>query len=195
MTLLLGAVPLGVLAGLLRGGSLANVAAARWRGAMWLVPALVARGVISFVAPQTAGAASAVWSFVSYLLLYGALLALALSNRQFQGARLMALGAISNLIAITAAGGRMPFALGAAVAMSHLPAARFIADPGFGHVAAVHLAGLTYLGDVLPLPGPLASLFSVGDALLALGGAWLVSSAMTRTRSDARTHRTSVPAA
>ncbi len=54
------------------------------------------------------------------------------------------------------------------------PTASHARSPQVGHTPVAHLAGLRYLADVIPLPGPLASVFSAGDAVIALGAFWLV---------------------
>ena len=119
-----------------------------------------------------AGPQSALWSGTGYLLTYGALFAVAGANRRLPGAVVFALGAASNLLAIAGSGGSMPYWTSAAERAFGSAAATVPRQ--LGHAPVAHLAGLRYLADIFPLPGPLASVFSVGDALIALGAFWLV---------------------
>jgi len=90
----------------------------------------------------------------------------------------VALGAVSNLVAIVANDGRMPVdgallmrARGAAAqttgAVGQVPANRVLVT------AQTHIA---WLGDrfLLPRPFPFPTVFSVGDLLIGLGIAWLI---------------------
>ena len=82
---------------------------------------------------------------------------------------LTALGAVLNLLAITANGGVMP-ASPAALAAAGLPAD----EPGFQSSTAVDDPRLAFLGDVFAIPAswPLSNVFSVGDVLIGVGLAW-----------------------
>lgn len=188
MLLLLLAVPAGVVAGWLGGGSLLRLLQVRWRGGAWIALAFALRAAMALLVPERvlAGPQAALWSFAGYLLTYGSLLAAATANRRLPGTTVFALGAASNLLAIAGSGGSMPYWTVAAARAFGGDAA---VPPQLGHAPVAHLSGLDYLADVFPLPGPLASVFSVGDALIALGAFWLVSRLMAghgaaRGRSD-----------
>ena len=180
MLLLLLAVPAGVVAGWLARGSLLRLREVRWRGGGWVMAAFALRAAMAFLVPRPvlAGPQAALWSLTGYLLTYGSLFAAAVANRRLPGAAVFALGAASNLLAIAAGGGSMPYWTRAAARALGSVAATV--PPQLGHAPVAHLGGLRYLADVFPLPGPLASVFSAGDALIALGAFWLVFRLMTR---------------
>jgi hypothetical protein len=105
------------------------------------------------------------------------LLALVFNLRQ-PGFWLIFIGAVANFIAIVANGGQMPASAEAWAALNGatgLPTVElsnvFIASPQ---------TPFYFLGDlfVLPRPFPLANVFSIGDALIGLGGAWFVVAVM-----------------
>jgi hypothetical protein len=91
------------------------------------------------------------------------------ANRRIPGMALIALGAVLNLLAITANGGVMP-ASPAALAAAGLP----VDEPGFQSSTAVTDPRLAFLGDVFAVPAswPLSNVFSVGDVLIGVGLAW-----------------------
>ncbi len=76
---------------------------------------------------------------------------------------LVGLGAGANTLAIVLNGGVMP-AAAAALRIAHLDA-----HGGFQNSAAVAHPTLLWLGDVIPVPGPLPNTLSVGDCLIFLG--------------------------
>ena len=92
-----------------------------------------------------------------------------LANRRVPGMALVALGAVLNLLAITANGGVMP-ASADALAAAGLPAA----EPGFENSAALADPRLAFLGDVFAIPAswPLSNVFSLGDVCIGAGLAW-----------------------
>src|SRR4029453_17415833 len=82
------------------------------------------------------------------------------------GIPVLALGGLSNALAIWANGGVMP-ASDAALRTAGLPPA----PPGLTHSGAVHEPRRAFLGDIFATPAsvPAANVFSVGDMLLVLG--------------------------
>jgi Family of unknown function (DUF5317) len=84
---------------------------------------------------------------------------------------LLALGAACNLVVIAANGGVMP-ASPTALAGAGLP----VDEAGFHNSAALADPRLAFLGDIFFIPAawPLSNVFSVGDALIALGIIWAV---------------------
>lgn len=173
MLLLLAAVPAGVLIGWLRHGSLLGIRDVHWRGGVWILVALLLRTALTFWVPARIleGAEASRWALGGYLLTYGSLGAVAAMNRRVPGALLFALGAGSNLVAIVAAGGNMPYWIRAAQIAAGSTAA--IAPPQLGHMPVAHLSGLLFLADIIPFPGPLASVVSAGDVLMAAGAFWV----------------------
>jgi hypothetical protein len=177
MLLLVAAVPAGLVWGWVSGGQVRRLAALPWRGGGWVALALAARLVLAHLPPALgATPAGHGLSLAGYGVAYGALGAAAVVNRRRPGAGVFALGAGLNCLAVVANGGVMPY---------WIPAARWAAgNPqaslprAFGHAPVNALHGWRWLGDVVPLPGPWASVFSIGDALLALGAFWVVARGM-----------------
>lgn len=92
-------------------------------------------------------------------------------NRDVPGLWLIAVGALSNGVAIVANGGVMPTTAAA------LRTAGLAVDPGvFANSAALYDPRLLFLGDVFALPAwmPFANVFSAGDVMIALGVAYTV---------------------
>jgi hypothetical protein len=100
-------------------------------------------------------------------------------NWRLAGMPIVALGALSNLAAISANGGFMPADAGA------LALAGF-SGPG-DHTNSIVLAdpALRPLTDIFALPAwvPLANVFSVGDVLIGVGIVAVIAAAMRRSRS------------
>ncbi len=161
------AVPLALLC----GGRVGRIAELRLR-ALWLFFLAFGIQVVAFpfaFLPWTTGedAAKALW-----LVSYGCLLVAAVLNRRIVGAQVVALGMALNLVAILSNGGRMPAtpeamqAAGLDFAVKHNSAAA--ADPN-----------VPWLVDRFAAPGwvPLTNVFSVGDAVIAVGAFVLVFAA------------------
>ncbi|HEY7600069.1 MAG TPA: DUF5317 family protein, partial [Candidatus Limnocylindrales bacterium] len=95
-------------------------------------------------------------------------------------------GALLNLAAIAANGGQMP---ASAEAFMALNGTAVVPAEGFSNsIILAPDAPLLFLGDVfvLPRPIPLANVFSIGDVLIAIGGALFVARTMTRPLSAAQ---------
>lgn len=164
-------VALALPVALLLGGRLGRIGDLRLR-ALWLFFLAVAIQVVAFpfaFLPWTTAdsTAKALW-----LVSYGCLLAAAVLNRRILGAQVVALGMALNLAAILTNGGRMPAtpeameAAGLDFAVKHNSVAA--ADPN-----------LAWLVDRFAAPDwvPWANVFSVGDAVIALGSIVLVLAA------------------
>jgi MFS family permease len=93
------------------------------------------------------------------------------ANRRLPGAWLIALGAAMNLLAIAANQGVMPASPEALAAAGLVDAPRW-----FTNSASLPDPNLSFLGDVfaIPPPFPFRNVFSPGDILVALGGAFAV---------------------
>jgi Family of unknown function (DUF5317) len=129
----------------------------RW---LWTAPAaLILQTVIVTVAPGGSESLHAAAHIVSYALV-GAFL---WANRHVAGAKVIALGALSNTLAIVANGGVMP----ASRTAQHL--AGLTEGGGFQNSAAVSHPILLWLGDIIPVPGPLPNVMSVGDCIIFAG--------------------------
>ena len=174
----------GIIVGLLLGGSFAALAEIRIK-CMWLAFAAIGLQLIAFPSDllpwsTPSNVARALWA-VSYVLLVGMLIL----NRRLVGTPLIAAGLLCNVIAIGANGGLMPVegaALRAARKSYHL------------HNNSIQLAKphLSALVDRWAAPTwlPFSNVFSVGDILIALGTLVVIIAAMRRpVRSNFQTRR------
>lgn len=143
----------------LSGGHLGRLGELRLRW-LWTAPlALGLQVLIVTIAPggdRTLHAAVHVGTYV----LIGVFL---WANRHIAGTRLIALGAAANTLAIMANGGVMPASRTAQrIAGLHL-------GGGFNNSDAVAHPHLLWLGDIIPIPGPLPNTLSVGDVIIFAG--------------------------
>jgi Family of unknown function (DUF5317) len=126
----------------------------------WLVLAAIGLqiGIIS-VFPGGVGALGEPLHMLSYLLLG----AFAWTNRRIPGVAIIALGGLSNFVAITANGGVMPADPEIAVKMA--------GEGGFQNSGGMADPNLLFLGDIFATPDwfPLYNVYSVGDATIVLG--------------------------
>ena len=170
------AIPLGILLGLAMGGRLGNLSTFRFRWG-WLAVAGLLVQVVLFSPTGDALAGDA--GPAIYIASTTAVLLAVLRNIRLPGMKIVALGALANLAAITANGGFMP-ASAEALATAGLP-------PG-DHLNSVVLANpaLQPLTDIYAIPAslPMANVFSIGDVLIAVGIAWTVAAAMRRSQPE-----------
>ncbi|MGA2014620.1 MAG: DUF5317 domain-containing protein [Solirubrobacteraceae bacterium] len=159
-----------VLAGLcvlvvpLTGGRLRRLAdlELRW---LWLAPAALAvQVVITVIAPGGDPA----WHAGVHLASYGLIAVFLLANRRLPGVTVIAAGTLCNVLAIAANGGVMP----AAAAAQRI--AGLILGAGFHNSARLAHPMLLWLGDIIPVPGPLPNVLSPGDCLIFAGVAVLL---------------------
>ncbi|HUG29994.1 MAG TPA: DUF5317 family protein [Candidatus Limnocylindria bacterium] len=174
---MLWAIPIGMLAGAAIGGSLANLARFRLRWAALAVAGLLIQLVLFTPLGDSVAGGAGPAIYVATTL---AVFATVLRNIRLAGMPIVALGALSNLAAITANGGSMP-ASAAALATAGLEAE--------SHTNSVVLANpaLEPLTDIFALPAslPLANVFSVGDVLIGVGLVIVVAAAMRRPAAAA----------
>src|SRR4051794_39157506 len=106
-----------------------------------------------------------------HLASYGLLGLFAFANRRVAGVPVIALGGLSNFVAIAANGGVMPTRASAADSVGHKAAAG-----DFINSRVLEHPKLQFLGDVFATPAswPLHNVFSIGDAILLLGVSILV---------------------
>jgi hypothetical protein len=170
---ILYAIPLGILVGLVRGGRLANLGDLRFEWG-WLALAGLAAQVVLFSPPVGAvvGAAAPILYVASTVLV----LAVVLRNRRLPGLKLVAIGAISNLVAIVANGGYMPADPGA-LALAGM-------DPGtaYSNSIVTNRPVLAPLTDIFAMPDwmPFANVFSIGDVLIGAGIVVAIAAGMAR---------------
>jgi hypothetical protein len=159
----------------LTGGSLARLAELRLRG-LWIpLIALAVQVIITVVAPTGSMALHRGLHIATYVMIGLFLWA----NRRLPGIRLLTLGALANGAAIIANLGVMP----ASVAAERLAGLSLRA--GFDNSAPVRHAHLSWLGDIIPWPGPLHNVLSIGDLLIFAGMAVLLHRSCRRLRPAA----------
>ncbi len=154
-----------VLAGLcalsvpLLGGRLSRLADVRLRG-LWIpVLALLIQVLITMIIRDAGQSLDEALHIGTYVLIVVFLAA----NRRLPGMAVIWLGVCLNAAAIVANDGVMPAAATAQrIAGLH---------PGAGFHNSAHLAHplLPWLGDIIPWPGPLPNVLSVGDCLIFAG--------------------------
>jgi len=175
--LLLYSIAAGLVIGRLSGGRLGNLEHVRfswWRLALaGLVVqlALFAGPVAEHVGPEGP---------VIYVASTLVVLAALLRNLALPGLAIIAIGAILNLIPVIANGGVMPSAPEAWLALGGeavLPVSHFSNSVLIGPHTL-----FPFLGDVFvwPRPLPLANVFSLGDAVIAVGAVVFLVTAMRR---------------
>ena len=182
--LLLWALPIGVLVGLLRGGRLGNLAQLELRGA-WLILAALGLQLLIFPLPGLPGPLIPFGTAFLHLLSYALLVAFVLLNRREWGILLMGGGMLLNIAVIAANGGFMPTYPELLERAGRARAAQILTETGFyGNNVCIGCEGisprLAFLGDIFAVPAwvPGANVFSVGDALLALGLVYFLQAKM-----------------
>jgi hypothetical protein len=157
--ILFGLAALCLLSVPLTGGKLGRLAHLQLRW-LWTAPlALAVQVVIVTIAPGGNQTLHAGVHIVTYLLL-GAFLC---ANLRLPGVRVIATGAALNLLAIIVNAGVMP---------ASATAERIAGEAqGVGYHNATALAHphLLWLGDLIPIPGPLPNVISIGDCIIFAG--------------------------
>jgi hypothetical protein len=153
---------LAVLTVPLFGGDLSRLARLRLRGWWLLSASLAVQILIISVWPDGPTGLYRILHLASYV---GAFVFL-WCNRQVGGLWLLGLGALSNFVVIAANKGVMP-----ASPSALRTAGRPVVEGLFTNSTTVADAQLPFLGDVFAVPAwmPLANVFSIGDAVIALG--------------------------
>jgi hypothetical protein len=143
----------------LTGGNLGRLASLRLAGLWTPMLALALQVVLTTIAP----AGHPVLHRIAHIGTYVAILLFLWFNRRLAGVKLIGVGAFLNAVAITLNGGVMPATETAErLAGMHL-------RPGFDNSAPIAHAHLPWVGDVIPWPGPLPNVLSVGDLLIFAG--------------------------
>ncbi len=141
------------------GGDLRRLADLRLRATGLPGLALAAQVVIAVIATSGSPALHRAVHAATYVLLGGFLWA----NRGLPGMRVIGAGALGNALAIVVNRGVMPASAWAQqVAGLHVRA-------GFDNSAHLAHPLLPWLGDVIPWPGPLPNVLSVGDCVIYAG--------------------------
>jgi hypothetical protein len=174
--LLLYAVVLGVTAGLATRGRLSALGEINFR--FWPVALIgLAFQALLFSSPlaEVVGSVGPSLYVASTTLV---LMALVVNLRQ-PGVALLIVGAMLNFVAIIANNGYMPASADAVAALTGggLPTGAYT-----NSAIAAGATQFGFLGDifVLPRPLPFANIFSIGDVLIGVGGAWFIAAQMHR---------------
>jgi len=179
---------LGLAAGVLRGGSLRNLAALGIRHAWVPLLAFGLQASLVLFPPRQVVLPSQLRSAV-LLITYSGSIGFLLLNRALPGTRLLVLGTILNAAVMSANGGYMPVTTEALARSGHTAYVVAEGDDRFvGRSKDVVLdkadTRLWFLSDVfgIPRPAPFASNFSLGDLLIGFGAAWFTFQGLTRPR-------------
>lgn len=185
--LLLWAAVLGVAVGFLRRGSLSNLAQFKLRGA-WCILLALSIQVLIFPLPGR----EAIIRFGTpyfHLISYVFLLLFVALNRRYWQIILMGFGLLSNFVVVALNGGYMPASVEALRGAGKWKMADcLLAYITCGNVKLMsEQTKLNLLGDIFYLPAgvPLASAFSLGDLILALGLILLLQAKMARLKQAA----------
>src|SRR6185503_14492017 len=109
---------------------------------------------------------------------YTALLVFAGANLRLPGLALILVGLALNATVIVANGG-MPVSADALVRSDQAEVSTDLQGSGADkHHLATDDDVLTFLGDVIPIPSPIAQVVSIGDVLVYSGVVWFVIVAM-----------------
>jgi Family of unknown function (DUF5317) len=165
------AVIIGLGLGLLLGGRLSNLGRLELRWAPLAVAGLMAQ-VVLFAEPIAARVGDL--GSLIYVASSVAVLVALLRNLEVAGLKVVAVGAVANLVAIVANGGSMPASADALRSLGKSVGAGYSNSV---EAAAPVLPGLT---DVYALPAwlPFANVFSIGDVLIGVGIVLTVTLAM-----------------
>ncbi|HEX3616794.1 MAG TPA: DUF5317 domain-containing protein [Solirubrobacteraceae bacterium] len=143
----------------LTGGSLGRLAALKLRW-LWAAPlALLIQVIIMEIIPSSNQTVLGWIHVASYALIVAFLWA----NRRIVGVPVIAIGTVSNMLVIVANGGVM------AASRTAQRIAGLSLGSGFHNSNAVAHPHLLWLGDVIPVPGPLPNVLSVGDCIIFVG--------------------------
>jgi hypothetical protein len=168
---LLYALVIGLLVGLLAGGSPTRLGRLQFRW-KWVFAFGLLFQVVLFAEPvaQRVGDLGP----LLYVASSGAVLVAVLRNVRIPGLAFIALGAFSNLAAIVGNGGFMPASPAAMAAVGKS------VPEGYSNSALLADPALWPLTDIFAMPAwlPFANVFSVGDVLIGIGVVWTIVIAM-----------------
>jgi hypothetical protein len=190
--ILLLVVIVSIATALLRGGRFATLMRVPVRWGVLAVAAFATQAVFIYQAPSQR--APGIWGwqewlfFTSHLLLLGMVWA----NRNLAGVKLIGLGLLLNLAVMLANGGWMPVTPEAIIKVGYTGLAPSL-EPGMRVYSSKNIilppeqTKLQFLSDIFLLarPFPVPSVFSPGDAVVAVGVWTLIQSAMLGRESSA----------
>jgi MFS family permease len=174
--MLIGGIVLGLVLGVLAGGSIWNLATVRLRRLAFIAAAVLVRFATEAAIAGGIPAAETL-RLPLYALAYGLLLVGLWPNRTYPGISLAFVGILANGIAIAANGGHMPIwepsLLAAGIGLDEVRSSFHVVLP-----AALDASFLLHAGpfaDVIPIPLPLVrNVASVGDVFLSSGLAFFL---------------------
>jgi hypothetical protein len=143
----------------LSGASLRRLSELRLRG-VWTAPAALALQVLIITVAPSGHVQLHIAIHIATYVMIGLFL---LANRHIPGVMIIGAGTLMNGLAIIVNGGVMP----AAATAQRL--AGLIEGGGFHNSAVLAHPHLLWLGDIIPVPGPLPNVLSVGDLILFTG--------------------------
>jgi len=188
--MLIGGILLGLIAGLLAGGSIANLASIRLRWVALLLVAVIVRFLTELGLEARIETVQALRAPL-FGLAFGVLLVGLWVNRSHPGLTLAFIGILLNTIAILANGGYMPIWKLSFVAAGFDPDTvfslysfhRMLDDPTLN---ANFLLRAGPLGDILPIPVPvIRNVASIGDVFLSAGLGFFLFASVLRSRAQA----------
>lgn len=175
--ILIALAALSLLSVPLTGGKLSLITRVRIRG-LWIpVLALALQVLITVVVTEGNRSLHDQVHIATYVLL----VAFLWLNRRLPGVPIMALGTLANALVITLNGGVMP----AAATAERIAGVRL--GPGFHNSMPVAHPVALWLGDIIPWPGPLPNVLSVGDCLVFAGTVFMLHRICART-TDGEDH-------
>lgn len=158
----------------LTGGRLSRLASIRVRGTWVPVVALAVQVVITVVMRDGHEELHKAVHIATYAFI-GVFLWL---NRRQPGVKVIGLGAFLNALVITVNGGQM------AASRTAERLAGLRVEAGFENSAPLAHPHLLWLGDVIPWPGPLPNVLSIGDLLVYAGTLVLLHRVCRRTAQE-----------
>jgi hypothetical protein len=164
----------GLVIALIRGGSIAQLARVHLRLG-WLALLAVGLQLLIFSGWWT-GSSFADWTPILYSVSLFLLVVMVGVNWQIPGMLVIGLGLLCNALAITMNGGRMPASLEAlrVAGLQSVVLKAGVLGASTNSVLLGPESRVPWLCDIFALPSwvPLATVFSVGDVLIAIGAVW-----------------------
>jgi DHA3 family macrolide efflux protein-like MFS transporter len=179
-------ITLGLILGLLAGGSIANLSTVRLRGVAVLMFAVILRFATELLLIRGIGIVESL-RLPLFLFAFVLLLATLWANRTQPGLRLAFVGILANTIAIVANAGHMPIWLPSLDAAGFTPADvsspfHTILGP---ELSADFLRHAGPLADILPIPLPIIrNVASIGDVFLTAGLGFFLFATVLRSQQD-----------
>jgi len=172
--ILLAFALIGLVIALIRGGSIAQLARVPFRMG-WLALLAVALQLLIF-SGWWARSPLSDWTPIAYSASLFLLVVLVGVNWQIPGLLVVGIGLLCNALAITMNGGRMPASLEAlrVAGLQSVVLKAGVLGASTNSVLLGPETRVSWLCDIFALPSwvPLATVFSIGDLLIAAGAAW-----------------------